>query len=121
MSVNITINGANPPVAVPVQYAPNAVTTTVESKLIKAYGAGLLMQGLFGVTADNLVAGDYQFAVTAPLGMCHPLSLALFHIFVYSTYSWIYFYLYLVLLDIFLFVLVLLGIFLFVLVLLDIF
>ena len=49
-------------------YATNAVTATViKSDLKDAYGAGLLKQSNFGVTAENLQAGDYQFVVTVPI------------------------------------------------------
>ena len=67
MSVNISIVGSNGLAIGSIAYATNAVTATVKNDLRVAFGAGLLKQSNFGVTAENLQAGDYQYVVTAPV------------------------------------------------------
>ena len=79
MSVNITVERLNK-IVDSVECIPGAVTATVEDKLIKAYGGGLLKQGKFVVNSETLPEGDYVFHVTAPLGGCpiQPLVLSVF-------------------------------------------
>ena len=45
-------------------YKPDVSTDLVASKLLTAYGSGILKQGKFGIETKTLAAGDYVYHVT---------------------------------------------------------
>lgn len=47
-----------------VKYKDNCVIATIEEKLFKAYGPGILKQDGFGVDNETLSDGNYQYHLT---------------------------------------------------------